>query len=87
MHNHGVTAGNERRVARPRAVVRYFLDDALNAENGIMGNEGEGEGIEDRAGMKCVFDMNRDGIAMCRTGYIGCDRGSLAPLQEQERKT
>lgn len=87
MHNHGVTSGNERRVARARAVVRHFLDDALNAENGIMGNEGEGEGIEDRAGMKCVSDMNRDGITMCRTGYIGCDRGSLAPLQEQERKT
>ena len=42
MHNHGIAAGNERRVARQRAVVRYFLDDALNAENGIMGNEGEG---------------------------------------------
>lgn len=87
MHNHGVTAGNERRVARSRAVVGYFLDDALNAENGIMGNEGEGEGIEDRAGMKCISDMNRNGIAMCRTGFIEDRRGSLAPLQEQERKT
>lgn len=65
MHYHGVTSGNIRRVARARAVVRYFLDDALNAENGIMGNEGEGEGIEDRACMKCVSDMDRDGIAMC----------------------
>lgn len=64
MHNYGVTSGNKRRVARPRAVVRYFLDDALNAENGIMGNEGEGKGIEDRAVMKSVSDMHRDGIAM-----------------------
>ena len=63
MHNHGVTSGNKRRVARSRAVVRYFLDDARNAENGIMGNEGEGEGIEDRAVMKCVSDMDRDRIA------------------------
>lgn len=65
MHNHGVTSGNERRVARSRAVVRYFLDDALDAENGIMGNEGEGEGIEDRACVECVSDMDRDGIAVC----------------------
>lgn len=65
MHNHGVAVGNKRRVARARAVVGYFLDDALNAKNGVIGNEGEGEGIEDRACVKCVSDMDRDGIAMC----------------------
>lgn len=64
MHHYCVTSGNERCVARPRAVVRYFLDDALDAENSIMGNEGEGEGIEDRAVVECVSDMNRDGIAV-----------------------
>ena len=87
MHNHGIASGNKRRVARARAVVCYFFDDALDAENGIMGNEGEGEGIEDRAVMKCVSDMDCDGIAGSCPGNIGCDRGSLAPLQEQERKT
>lgn len=64
MHYHGVTSGNKRRVARPRAVVRYFLDDALDAENSIMGNEGEGKGIEDRAVVECVSDMNCDGVAV-----------------------
>lgn len=64
MHHYCVTSGNERCVARSRAGIRYFLDDALDAENSIMGNEGEGEGIEDRAVVECVSDMNRDGIAV-----------------------
>lgn len=70
MHNHGVAVSDAGGVARARAVVCYLAKNALDAPYGVMGGEGEREGVEDRAGMKCVADVDRDGVAMYGAGFI-----------------
>lgn len=64
MHNYGVTFDDAGGVACVRAVVGYIVENSFDAENGVMGGEGEREGVEDRAGMKSVADVDRDGVAM-----------------------
>lgn len=64
MHNYGVTFDDEGGVACVRAVVGYLAEYSFYAENGVMGGEGEREGIEDRAVVECVSDMDRDGVAV-----------------------
>ena len=64
MHNYGVTFCDVCGVARVRAVVGYLAEYAFDAENSVMGGQGERERIEDRAVVECVSDMDCDGVAV-----------------------